>query len=106
MAKSVALADRAVDRQILALERPIDPVSDARGILPPVVPGETVEREQVAVLKVDGTRILVGDVHVARRRRQYQLDARDEPLDAARYGPDEGPFDVGRERTDGAAVPA
>src|SRR5207248_2602478 len=56
--ETIALADRARDRQVSALERPIEAVGNTRGILPTVVAGEAVEGEQVAVLEVDRPRIL------------------------------------------------
>src|SRR5579884_3856290 len=52
-AEPVALADVAFDREVLAVERPVDAIGDPRRVLPAVVPGEAVQREQVAVFEVD-----------------------------------------------------
>ena len=80
--------------EVRPIERPVDAIGDARRILPPIIAGEAVEREQVAVLEVDRTSILVRDVEVRRRRRQHELNARDQPLHAAKQRADERPLDV------------
>src|SRR6185503_15845537 len=41
-AEAVALADGAVDRDVLPLERPVEAVGDARRVFPPVVTGEAI----------------------------------------------------------------
>ena len=102
----VALADGAADRQARPVVGPIDAVSEARAVFPPVVAGEAVEREQVAVLKIDRPRVLVGDRQVRRRRRRHHLQPRSQPLEAAEQGPDQRPLHVGGERGDGPRVPA
>ena len=81
-------------------------VGDPRPVLPPVVAGEAVEREKVAVLQVDRAGILVGDVEIVGRRRQHQLDPRGQPLGTAPQRADQRPAQIRGERADPAELPA
>ena len=103
--EAIALADRAGDREVGPVERPIEPIGYAGGVFPAVVAREAVEREEIAVLEVDRARILIRNIDVWGRRGQHQLHTRLKALDAAKKRADEWPFDVGGKGPDRARVP-
>src|SRR3954453_497982 len=104
--KSITLANIAIDREIGALQRPVQAIGYARGVFPPVVAGEAVEREQVAVFEIDRAGILIGNVEIGGRRRQHDLDAGGELLLSAQERTDERPLHISRQSTNGPRVPA
>ena len=104
--QAVALPDDRVDRPIGPVKRPFQAIGDPRPVLPPVIAGEAVEGEKIAVFEVDRARILVGDFHIVGRRRQHQLDSRGQPLGAAPELADEGPAQIRGQRADAAELPA
>src|SRR3546814_9036849 len=79
---------------------------DARAVFPPVISGETVEREQVGILQVHRPRILVRDRQVAGAGRPDELDSRRERLDAAKRRTGKRPAYVDRRRRYAARLPA
>src|SRR3546814_13221728 len=79
---------------------------DARAVFPPVISGETVEREQVGILQVHRPRILVRDRQVAGAGRPDELDSRRERLDAAKRRTGKRSAYVDRRRPGGKPSPA
>src|SRR3546814_16922242 len=67
---------------------------------------EAVDREKIAVLEVEGARILVRNVQIIDRRGRDDLNARGQRLRAAGEFADEGPTHVGGARGDRARLPA
>src|SRR3546814_15972531 len=67
---------------------------------------EAVDREKIAVLEVEGARILVRNVQIIDRRGRDDLNARGQRLRAAGDFADEGPTHVGGDRGDRAGLPA
>jgi len=72
--EAVALADRRAERDAGQIHRPVGAVGDAHAVFPAVVAGESVQREEVRILEVDRTGILVGDVHILGRRRSDERE--------------------------------
>src|SRR5699024_476828 len=105
LADPVALPDRRHDREVRPLVGPVEAVGDARTVFPAVVAGKAVEREEVAVLQIDGARILIRNVEVRSRRREDELDPRGQTLSPAEQWTDERPFQIGGERSDTPGVP-
>ncbi len=104
--KPIALADLRVQREMRHVERIFDAVGDARAVLPAIVAGEAVDREQIGVVEIDRARILVGDGEVLGVGRGDDLDARRQRLRAARELADERPAHVDRRGGDRARLPA
>src|SRR5205085_4225115 len=104
--EAVALADGGPDGDSGEVERPVYAVGHPGAVLPAVVAGEAIEREEVRILEVDRAGILVGDGEILARRRCDELEARGEALDAAHEIADQRPANLGRDRADRAAVPA
>ena len=89
--RRIALPDTLWIDQWSRSSSPFEPVGEPRAILPPVVAGEAVEREEIGILEVDGARILVGNVEVGGRRGKHELEARRDPLRPAERPADQRP---------------
>src|SRR3546814_14741887 len=62
--QAIALPDDAVDVEPRTAVIPFEAIGDACAVLEPVVTVEAVDREKIAVLEVEGARILVRNVQI------------------------------------------
>ena len=89
------MANGHVGGKIAFSQSPVKAISYAVVVFKPVIAGETVEREKVAILKFHSARIFVRDLQIGRCRGGYQLDTGCKDLCSAERFADKWPFYVG-----------
>ena len=89
-----------------AAQLPVETIGYAGTIFHPVIPGKTVEREEVGIFQVNRAGIFIRDVDIADGRGGDQLDARREYLLPAKEFANEGPFHINRAQCNTARLPA
>ena len=99
------MPDRRTNAPARPVELPIDPVSHPRAVFDPVVAGEAIEREQIAVLEIDRPGVLVGNGEVADRRAGDDLHPWCQDLRAAEQRAHERPFHIDGADRDRTALP-